>query len=66
MIPEHLYNKDPQSGAGNCTCGSAHFHYVHYHEFVQSAVEYGGRLGICVCGLREETEQHRWGIPLVK
>lgn len=52
----HIYTKDPQSGAGNCTCGAAELHRRHPHEFVaMRAVDDN-----CVCGLVFETVPHQF------
>lgn len=42
----HPYERDPQSGAGNCACGAAQHHRRHPHLFRQA-------LGSerCVCAL---------------
>lgn len=48
----HSYVSDPQSGAGNCTCGAALYHRRHPHPF---------RLGTatnCVCALPYAHECH--------
>lgn len=45
----HEYKADPQSGAGNCTCGMAERHSRHFHEFLPRM----GNRELCVCGLPE-------------
>lgn len=59
--PTHLYNTDPQSGAGNCTCGMAERHRRHYHAFMEAA-GIGGPGGnpdhLCTCGLSKYAECH--------
>ena len=42
----HSYQRDPQSGAGNCVCGAAERHARHPHEFTLPA--YGGS-NFCCC-----------------
>ena len=32
----HVYEADPQSGAGNCTCGAPERHPRHPHAFVKA------------------------------
>lgn len=61
----HDYQADPQSGAGNCTCGAAEHHRRHPHPFWRISPQYGmatilstGTLDTCVCGLRAEADQH--------
>lgn len=51
----HLYQSDPQSGAGNCVCGMAENHREHPHEFVPILKQHD----LCVCGLPYETEPHQ-------
>lgn len=43
----HLYNPDPQSGAGNCTCGLPERHRKHFHKFM-AAQDYHD---LCTCAL---------------
>ena len=40
----HTYQRDPQSGAGNCVCAFSENSAVHPHAFTQSA-----RSERCVC-----------------
>jgi len=51
----HIYLKDPQSGAGNCTCGAAERHRRHPHEFVAILKQHE----LCTCGLPFEAEPHQ-------
>lgn len=55
----HLYESDPQSGAGNCKCGWAEHTKVHPHAF-QGSLLISTR---CVCGLwnTEHTAVHKQG-----
>jgi hypothetical protein len=50
----HDYACDPQSGAGNCTCGHTHYEVVHPHPFTAA---YYNPL-VCVCGLGAEGTPH--------
>jgi hypothetical protein len=61
----HSYTRDPQSGAGNCTCGASESHRRHPHQFRRvspmtalNAILNAGTLDVCVCGLLAEAEQH--------
>jgi hypothetical protein len=58
----HDYERDPQSGAGNCKCGAAEHHRRHPHDFRRarpSAAMLPLRtLDVCVCGQRAEAAQH--------
>lgn len=51
----HIYQKDPQSGAGNCTCGAAERHRRHPHEFMPSNAD----PELCVCALPFEAGPHQ-------
>lgn len=53
--PSHAYQRDPQSGAGNCTCGMAERHRRHPHEFMPTA----SRPDLCVCALPPEALPHQ-------
>jgi hypothetical protein len=59
--PAHLYTANPQSGAGNCTCGQAERHRRHFHEFMEAA-GIGGPSGnpkrLCTCALPRESACH--------
>lgn len=56
----HPYTADPQSGAGNCTCGHPERAWRHPHKFTPSAIAYnGGRQDMCTCGLPARAECHR-------
>lgn len=50
----HEYKSDPQSGAGNCTCGQAERHRNHFHKFVKAM----GYDDICTCALTESATCH--------
>jgi hypothetical protein len=54
MITMHEYKSDPQSGAGNCTCGQAERYRDHFHKFVK-AVGYGD---LCSCALPASATCH--------
>jgi hypothetical protein len=61
----HNYERDSQSGAGNCICGAAETHQRHPHEYRRVAAVYSmtsillrGDIDICVCGLPPEASQH--------
>lgn len=45
-LDDHAYDRDPQSGAGNCQCGRAHEHVKHPHDFRPRASDKRR----CVCG----------------
>lgn len=47
----HPYNPDPQSGAGNCTCGWSECTQVHFHEFTQMYEPSRPFCERCVCGV---------------
>jgi len=58
----HAYQRDPQSGAGNCICGAAEEHRRHPHDFRRAwnplrptQNEY------CVCGRLPEDKIHLAG-----
>jgi hypothetical protein len=51
----HTYQRDSQSGAGNCTCGAAERHRRHPHLFL-SAMRHEQQL--CTCGLPPEATCH--------
>lgn len=53
--PAHPYNRDPQSGAGNCVCGMALRHRRHWHEYMPAA----GHPDICTCALPKDAPCHR-------
>lgn len=56
----HAYTPDPQSTAGNCTCGRSREHRAHPHEYRRAsneAIVLAGDL-VCVCGRRPEAEPH--------
>lgn len=61
----HPYQRDPQSGAGNCTCGAAEHHFRHPHTF-RAGVTYRAtgdgatpmRTGRCVCSRPENHPIH--------
>lgn len=56
----HEYNPDPQSGAGNCTCGAAERHRAHPHEFMRAASSPPrGSATVCTCALPLSHEIHR-------
>lgn len=50
----HEYKSDPQSGAGNCTCGQAERHRNHFHTFVTAQ----SWEGLCTCALPESASCH--------
>lgn len=54
----HDFDADPQSGAGNCTCGAQRHHRRHRHPYMTGAIEYGAKPDVCVCGLAPEADCH--------
>jgi hypothetical protein len=52
--PRHPYAPDPQSGAGNCTCGMAEAHRHHPHVFTPARSDPTS----CVCALPETGRCH--------
>lgn len=55
----HAYTSDPQSGAGNCTCGAAERDRRHPHMYLQAL----NHPNVCTCGLPPEAEQHVATLP---
>jgi hypothetical protein len=53
--PTHRYERDPQSGAGNCVCGAAEHHRRHPHDFWAAASAHS----LCVCALPRGAKCHR-------
>ena len=49
----HPYRRDPQSGAGNCTCGHPEWAWKHPHDFMQAMDD-----DRCTCGLPVEAACH--------
>jgi hypothetical protein len=57
--PMHTYESDPQSGAGNCTCGGAREHHRHPHDFRRAwSAARGAVSEYCVCGQAPEALIH--------
>lgn len=54
-ISVHEYVQDPQSGAGNCTCGSAQHTIRHRHPYRKAEP---AAFEKCVCGLLEGSRLH--------
>jgi len=52
----HVYARDPQSGAGNCTCGWPVEMREHPHEFRRRSPKDNDEL--CVCGELPEAICH--------
>lgn len=53
VIRTHAYEKDSQSGAGNCICGANEHHRRHPHEYMQAR-----GFDHCVCALPKNAPQH--------
>lgn len=45
--PTHKYDRDPQSGAGNCVCGASERHRRHPHVWMPALTD----PRLCVCAL---------------
>jgi hypothetical protein len=54
MAETHTYERDPQSGAGNCWCGRALEHVMHPHDFLPRASDER----LCVCSRRRDESPH--------
>lgn len=53
-VKPHRYQRDPQSGAGNCTCGGQYEHRLHPHPFRPAGVN----PDVCVCALPLPADCH--------
>lgn len=51
----HPYTPDPQSGAGNCTCGMAERHRTHPHTYMRAAYT---TADLCTCALPPDADCH--------
>jgi len=57
----HAYKSDPQSGAGNCTCGQAQRTRAHPHKYTPMMND----PKTCVCGLGRWEKPHQfWDQPV--
>ena len=58
----HAYESDPQSGAGNCTCGAPERHPRHPHAYVK-AWDWAQGIGEeqCTCMRRKSDPIHTDG-----